>query len=159
MGMEHGYAEVVHRAHGRYDMLDEVNGSPALLTAAQLWLPVIGDALGQDSNRLFNGLLMTKPGSDEQLWHVDGEHLFTATHPRKDHSDDACNPAPPTLPVHCINVFVPLVDITATNGATEFCTGSHTLTDISPELVWQVPPFLPPSLCVWAPSGQMAARI
>eukprot|EP01047_Picozoa_sp_COSAG01_P078605 COSAG01_NODE_14589_length_1435_cov_2.008234_2_plen_178_part_00 len=39
--------------------------------------------------------------------------------------------------MHCINVFVPLVDITTTNGATEFCLGSHNATDILPELVWQ----------------------
>ena len=31
------------------------------------------------------------------------------------------------MPPHCINVFVPLVDLTKKNGATEFAPGSHLL--------------------------------
>ena len=51
-------------------------------------------------------------GSDEpedQAWHMDGEHL-------NEERD---------LPCHVLTVFVPLVDLRAENGATEFSPGSH----------------------------------
>jgi len=44
-------------------------------------------------------------------WHSDGAHLSSKTH----------------LAPHCLNVFVPLVDITALNGGTEMQPGTHAL--------------------------------
>ena len=134
VGMDHGFAEVVHRAAGRYDVLDGVNGS--FLDGVGLVTPLIERLLGRGSRRLFNGLLMTKPGSAEQLWHADGEHLFSTTHSGGPHrgADGSFS----TLPAHALNVFIPLVDLTAENGVTEFCLGSHYATNISPEIVWQV---------------------
>ena len=42
------------------------------------------------------------------------------------------------LPAHCINVFIPLVDVGPENGATEFCLGSHFHTKNFPDdIVWQ----------------------
>ena len=54
-------------------------------------------------------------------------------------SDDiAAHGQHPLLPPHCVNVFVPLVDITAHNGGTEFCLGSHKLTvDGGADVMWQ----------------------
>ena len=43
-------------------------------------------------------------------WHADGPHLFEQG---------------PTLPAHALNVFLPLVDLTAQNGPTQFAPGSH----------------------------------
>ena len=42
------------------------------------------------------------------------------------------------LPAHCINVFIPLVDVGPENGATQFCLGSHFHTKFfSDDIVWQ----------------------
>ncbi|EKX45508.1 hypothetical protein GUITHDRAFT_71319, partial [Guillardia theta CCMP2712] len=75
-------------------------------------------------------MLYSLPGCSEQAWHADGEHLFAS----KDH---------PLLPLHCLNVFVPLVDIVSrgvrANGGTEFCLGSHRLTCGQEDIIWQSP--------------------
>ena len=124
VGMEHGYSEIVHRAEGRFDMLHNINDSPCMLREEQCWLPAVEDVLAGDVHKLFNGMLMTLGGSSEQLWHADGAHLFPGT----DHT---------ALPPSCLNVFIPLVDITAHNGGTEFCLGSHTATGESYDIAWQ----------------------
>ena len=104
----------------------------------------------------FNGCLFSLPGANEQLWHTDGEHLFSSegeefscwgnNGDKNDNVDffdrtlkaqgGAANNQ--ILPAHCINVFVPLVDVDATNGATEFCIGSHFHTKFfEDDIVWQ----------------------
>lgn len=50
-----------------------------------------------------------KPVPDAQLWHRDGPSVFTNQH----HVS------------HCINVFVPLIDVSTANGTTEFIPGTH----------------------------------
>lgn len=128
VGVANGFAEVVQRAKGRYDILWGINGDPVLQSSTALWEPLIQRLLGgrEDMWKLqFNGLLMTLPGADEQGWHADGEHLFferSGLH---------------QLPPHCINVFVPLVPLSKANGGTDFCLGSHTLTDRTDDIVWQ----------------------
>ena len=47
-----------------------------------------------------------------QAWHSDGPHLSATA----------------DLPCHCLNVFVPLVDVTACNGPTEIRPGSVSMT-------------------------------
>ena len=100
----------------------------------------------------FNGCLFSLPGANEQLWHTDGEHLFSsegdfhcwgkdggrANAGFFDKNTITDNINQQILPAHCINVFVPLVDVDATNGATEFCLGSHFHTKFFPDdIVWQ----------------------
>ena len=68
---------------------------------------------------------MALPGASEQLWHVDGEHLFWE------------QPDLPHLPPHCVNIIVPLVDMSPENGGTHFCLGSHTMTSGTDDIVWQ----------------------
>ena len=42
------------------------------------------------------------------------------------------------LPAHCLNIFIPLVDVESNNGGTEFCLGSHFNTKFFTEdIVWQ----------------------
>ena len=104
----------------------------------------------------FNGCLFSLPGANEQLWHTDGEHLYSSEgeefscwgnnvdendkvdffdRTSKAQGGSAYNQV---LPAHCINVFVPLVDVDATNGATEFCIGSHFHTKFfEDDIVWQ----------------------
>ena len=49
------------------------------------------------------------PGSSHQQWHVDGGHVDSENH----------------LPCHCLNVFIPLVDLTEDLGPTEIRPGTH----------------------------------
>jgi len=128
VGMEHGFTEVVHRARGRYDMQFEMTRSPFVeseLPGGQWpWQPLIDEIFEHKSKLLFNGLLMTEPSADEQQWHADGEHLF----PQRGL----------VAPAHCLNVLVPLVEMTAEKGATQFCLGSHRDTErAGDEIVWQ----------------------
>ena len=100
----------------------------------------------------FNGCLFSQAGANEQLWHTDGEHLYSSENHFNcwkndgNSSNDSFfnknfeeNQIPKDiLPAHCINVFVPLVDVDATNGATEFALGSHFHTKFFPDdIVWQ----------------------
>ena len=104
----------------------------------------------------FNGCLFSLPGANEQLWHTDGEHLFSSegeefrcwgNNGEKGNKVDFFDRTSKAqggatnnqiLPAHCINVFVPLVDVDATNGATEFCIGSHFHTKFfEDDIVWQ----------------------
>jgi hypothetical protein len=125
-GTANGYAEIVARAPGRYDMLYGADTAPfddPELHRDATWRPLVDELLGGEATLLFCGLLMTLGGAVEQPWHTDGEHLF--------------GPEIPTLPPHCLNVFVPLVDISPENGGTELCPGSHHLTRGVPEIYEQ----------------------
>ena len=51
--------------------------------------------------------------------HMDGGHLFQGTHGFEQ----------PQCPPHCVNIFMPLVDVTADNGPTELRPGSHEWVD------------------------------
>ena len=64
---------------------------------------------------LFQGAVIADPGAGPQQPHLDGGHLFQATHGYEQVQ----------APVHCVNVFLPLVDVTEENGPTEFWPGSH----------------------------------
>ena len=57
---------------------------------------------------------MSYPGSLAQDWHNDGPHLFPAGAAFDAH-----------CPPHAVNVFVPLVDLTAELGPTELALGTH----------------------------------
>jgi len=129
VGMDHGWNEIVQRAKGRYDMLWGVDGDPHFQQVTKAWEPFVESILGGNASayRLqFNGVLMTLPGASEQLWHIDGEHLF--------HEASEVG----TLPPHCLNIFLPLVPLNEENGGTEFCCGSTPLTSRGgDEIVWQ----------------------
>ena len=57
------------------------------------------------------GVIVSTTTRTAQEWHGDGGHIFDHAH----------------QPPHCINVFVPLDDLTGTNGPTEFVPGTHVL--------------------------------
>ena len=64
---------------------------------------------------LFSGIVFSLPGSVPQAWHRDGNHLFP------EHAE---------LPPHAVTMFVPLLDISSPGlGATQFCPGTHLMTD------------------------------
>eukprot|EP00392_Amoebophrya_sp_AT5.2_P017340 g17680.t1 len=147
VGQKHGFREIVHRARGRYDMLHGIWGHPALVSESALYravlLPAAQKVLGEDCRLEFNGALMTTSGAAEQLWHVDGQHLFPVDPQQvaQEASGSGCGREVETvLPPHCVNFFVPLVDIPddPSVGGTEFCLGSHKRTNkLGPDAVWQ----------------------
>ena len=149
VGREHGFKEIVLRAPGRYDMQWKIDGNPHFLDKESIldtFLPFVHAVLGgeQMTKMDFNGCLFSLPGAKEQLWHTDGEHLYTS----EDHFK-LCgqtevdffrkqNDVDSILPAHCLNIFIPLVDVESGNGGTEFCLGSHFHTKFfSDDIVWQ----------------------
>ena len=132
IGIDHGYAEIVQRAEGRFDMLHGLDSAPfndPRIDSDPPWMPIVRALLDdEDLYRLYHGILVTQPRGIEQVWHADGEHLFPGREPQ--------------LPVHCLNVFVPLVDLSRHNGGTELCPGSHRLTCHLPRIFQQDPDLL-----------------
>ena len=111
------FNEIVHRARRRYDM--QLEAMPEPLPSDFLnkpgWLPLVRKVLGDDSYRQFTGAVISLPGASAQGVHMDGGHLFQNTHGWEQ----------PQCPLHCLNVFLPLVDVTQESGPTEFWLGSH----------------------------------
>ena len=151
VGQEHGFKEIVHRATGRYDMQWKIDGEKHFLDEERVmskFLPFVHQVLGGETmtKMNFNGCLFSVPGAKEQLWHIDGEHLFTSEENleligKKD-SDFFCESeggqVSSILPAHCLNIFIPLVDVESNNGGTEFCLGSHFNTKFfKDDIVWQ----------------------
>ena len=96
------------------------------------------------TNMNFNGCLFSLPGAKEQLWHIDGEHLFTSEQDLKLSGEQDVRffqddgEVLSILPAHCLNIFIPLVDVESNNGGTEFCLGSHFNTKFfTDDIVWQ----------------------
>jgi hypothetical protein len=110
-----GFAEIVQRSAGRYDLplSPETMGEPIERLDFVL-RPLIHNLLGEAANLLLVGAVVALPGAQEQAWHTDSAHLFPETGLM--------------LPPHCLNVFVPLVDLHRESGPTELCLGSHVLT-------------------------------
>jgi hypothetical protein len=71
---------------------------------------MVAEAAQSHGSRGDGGSISSSTNS-AQRWHADGGHVFDHAH----------------LPPHCINVFVPLVDLSANNGPTEFVPGTHVL--------------------------------
>ena len=112
------HTEIVHRAKRRYDLQLGAEAHEPLddaVLADAPWLPLMRKLLGDDAICLFTGAVVAEPGAADQPMHMDGGHLFHATHGFEQ----------PQCPPHCVNVFLPLVDVTAENGPTEYWPGSH----------------------------------
>lgn len=118
------FREVVCRDGGRLDIrygMDEAVFLELANTGA--WMSLVRGCLGDDAVLLFSGVVLALGNLDGseaqgQSWHSDGGHLY----------DDV------DLPCHCLNVFVPLVDLDTLNGPTEFILGSHR---VKPKLAGQ----------------------
>ena len=106
-----------HRVDNRYKILDPSSPILALLgssTIHSLIQNLYGS--GMEYKVLYAGIvhsfpsLENQPPPPAQLWHRDGPSLFSS----HDHH-----------PTHCMNIFIPLVDVDSINGCTEFLPGSH----------------------------------
>ena len=115
VGQRGGYREIVRRHVGRYENRHGVSvGALSELRAAvegSAAHRVAVAALGGEAVVLGCSCVVAEAGCEAQAWHVDGGHVNAAKHE----------------PVHCLNVFVPLVDVSG-GGGTEFKPGSHFLT-------------------------------
>ena len=122
-----GFATFKSRDRGRFDMV-----VPAFVDAfverekgldflrddcekACPWLAAVRALLSPNARLCHVGVILALCDSATQKWHSDGDHCHDELQ----------------LPPHALNVFVPLVDVTLANGATEFLPGSH--------LDWQAP--------------------
>eukprot|EP00965_Chrysotila_dentata_P041208 1367612-Pleurochrysis_carterae.AAC.2 len=106
--------EIKMRSVGRYDLqLPELRSDAfAFLFDEAPWMGLVRAALGADAQLTHCGCMLSFPGSTAQPWHSDGPHIRC--------SDDSF-----VAPLHAVNVFVPLVDLCASLGPTEFVPGSH----------------------------------
>ena len=114
------FREIVERDGGRFDFRHRMDAPPfAGLAERRCVRDLVDVILGRDAVLQWVGVVVAlgsasrpsyceAPAVGAQRWHQDGPHLFSEEH------------APP----HCINVFVPLVDVDAENGATQFVPGS-----------------------------------
>ena len=93
-------------------------------------LPVVAKVLGSDYCKLWSGLVVNRPGSENQAWHTDGAPLFP---------DSGID-----LNCHCLTVFIPLVDLDPSTGPTEFFPGSHRISQAGN----YIQPISRPSACM-----------
>lgn len=109
--LEHGdgFAEIRSRTNGRFDMtVPQIQ--EALQTKSLLYRPLLEALLGTDNRLMRAGCVFANPNPKSQAWHSDGGQLF---------------PQNPGLPPYCVNLFVPLLDMTPDLGPTEFALGTH----------------------------------
>jgi ectoine hydroxylase-related dioxygenase (phytanoyl-CoA dioxygenase family) len=111
IGIKHGFKEIVQRHPMRFEM-------PYRMNEEVFDFVLMSERIGEVVSRILEcddfivanrSLVVSLPGCGDQGWHSDGPHM-SAT---KD------------LPCHCLNVFIPLVDVNMKNGPTEFRPGSH----------------------------------
>ena len=114
-GAKNGFREVVMRSPGRYELslLHCSNSRPSLDPILKVLSPVIPSLLGESSlddlQLCHLSLVIAIPGATDQPWHADGGHVSLSEH----------------LPCHCLNVFVPLIDVPIDLGPTDLRPGTH----------------------------------
>jgi len=108
------FAEVGSRGDHRFDLLLDPAESCVEGTDAS-WLPAVVKLLGPTHNRAVS-VVYSDPGAPNQAWHADGQHLG---------HDAGWSPDGAPCPPYAICAFIPLVDLNADVGFTQFWPGSH----------------------------------
>jgi len=121
-GRERGFQEIVMRSPGRYEISLMHNNTtlmnrPSIRPLLQKLVPIMTHLVrdvkdARDLNLIYSLIVSTptdEAHSQAQLWHADGEHVDLSVHQR----------------AHCINIFLPLVNVTYDMGPTEFFPQSH----------------------------------
>jgi ectoine hydroxylase-related dioxygenase (phytanoyl-CoA dioxygenase family) len=106
---------IIARGEGRYQITPRMSGAfgaPGIF-ANPLLHRVLASLLGRDMQLSSMTLVVSYPGASLQPIHRDHGYLFA-------HPDVAAN-----LPVHAINVVVPLIDVDLQTGPTAVWPGSH----------------------------------
>lgn len=111
IGIKHGFKEIVQRHPMRFEMPYRMSEEVFdFVLKSQQVRDVVSRILECDDFIVANrSLVVSLPGCGDQAWHSDGPHMSATT----------------DLPCHCLNVFIPLVDVNGTNGPTEIRPGSH----------------------------------
>jgi hypothetical protein len=105
VGIKEGYKEIVQRHLSRFEMPFKMDNDIFDIAACNpIILGIVTSILGADHKIINRSLVISLPGANDQSWHSDGPHLSL--------TED--------LPCHCLNVFIPLVDIDMVNGPTSF---------------------------------------
>ncbi len=113
IGIKNCYKEIVQRHAQRFEMPYKMDDEEfGIVLNTPNIMSVVNEILGDDCNVINKSLVLSNPGAEDQAWHSDGPHVS----------------ATQDLPCHCLNVFVPLVEVTATNGPTQFRPGSVNMT-------------------------------
>lgn len=100
------------RLNGLVPIAGPMRGCVDLLLNPAL-VSLLDEVLDEDWVYESFGVISSFPGADIQKLHSDSPHLF----------DDAC--IAPTLPPFALTISIPLVDVNATNGSTEFLKGTQ----------------------------------
>ena len=117
-GKHHGFQEIVMRSPGRYEIslaaLESVSSQqqPTLNALVEKLAAVVPPLLDTTATNmsLAPSLIVSTPDAPEQSWHADGDHVNMKRH----------------VPAHCVNVFVPLINVTSLQmGPTELFPTSH----------------------------------
>ena len=115
------YAEVIARDGARFDCRHGMDLSPLSLLLrpgglAAALVPLLRRVLGEDAEVCQVGQIIAMTEED---WEVIHEETDTFTDQRWHTDGRGANDT------DALTVFIPLVDVTAANGATEFVLGSH----------------------------------
>lgn len=115
IGVKHGFKEIVQRHLRRFEMpygMDDVEFDSVL--ECEPLMTLVKRILRDDDIHIVNrSCVISESGAEVQGWHSDGPHVSVTEY----------------LPCHCLNVFVPLVDVDRENGPTEFRPGSQRYTN------------------------------
>ena len=125
-GIKNGYREIVMRSPGRFEMtfgcLDESEShknkkNHTLLRRIRKHVTeekdsvlhrLLSELFKKEDYYLCNmSIVIAVPGAAEQSWHADGGHVDLTKH----------------LSCHCLNIFIPLVDVPLSLGPTQFKPG------------------------------------
>lgn len=113
IGIKEGFKEIVQRHPLRFEMPYKMDEKVFDFVLTNTWLMLlITKILGQETTVVNQSYIVSLAGAKDQAWHTDGPHLDILAH----------------QPCHCLNIFIPLVDINMLNGPTEFRPASHFIT-------------------------------
>jgi ectoine hydroxylase-related dioxygenase (phytanoyl-CoA dioxygenase family) len=115
IGIKNGFKEIVQRHPQRFEMPYLIDNPVfnCILENERL-ITVVRDILKTNDFKVVNrSCVISLPGCDAQGWHTDGPHISVTEY----------------LPCHCLNVFLPLIDIQEEHGPTEFRPGSQKYTN------------------------------
>jgi hypothetical protein len=121
IGIKNGYKDIVQRHPHRFEMPYKMDSEEfSVITRNEHIMGLVKEILGDDATVINKSLLISLPGAEDQAWHTDGPHVNVVKY----------------MPCHCLNVFVPLVDVDMTNGPTEFRPESQVITrDLSKQFL------------------------
>ena len=113
IGIKNGWKEIVQRHPNRYEMTFRMS-SEVFKSASEnpVVLALVTAILGPKPKVINVSVVISLPQAQDQSWHSDGPHLSLSS----------------DLPCHCLNVFIPLVDIDQENGPTSIRPESHLYT-------------------------------